>query len=978
MNSTKSWKKPTPEQVAKATLQLARQAHYRYFFDRLENPEWVEPLWKAKLFTKPPDVIRDESQGTVQFPPWPESQYLARMAGHKPDLVKEIIKRIPANGNPLVYENLVQAALAMPADVAADLIEVAINWTQPAYQLTFLAERFGALAAHLARGGKTKEALRLAQALLAVVPDPRSDDSELPILPEPRARFDLWHYEQILKKNIPELVANAGTDVLSLLCNLLDQAIKLSHRQPRNEGSEDLSYIWHPAVEDHEQNQLPLIKSLLVSAVRDAATQIIRTDVGMLPSVIEALEARRPAWSIFTRVALYALNVFLDGPDSLTIAARFLTQRELFDDLHYRHEYVLVLRQYFARLTGDRQEMILDWIAKPPPPEYFKANYESWAQSHKNWPFDKKMTDEQAAQEQRRWQFIRLSWFEARVPASMKALYEKLAQEFPAEKHIEFPHYVQQFVGPSSPVKPEDIREMPVETLVSYLRDWKPSRDFMGDSREGLGRELTSVIADDPERFARHAQAFSVCHPTYVRSLLHGLRDAIGKGRAFEWKPVLDLCSWILSQADADVLNEVPYWVEEDRDWTWTRNAIAYLLEVAMSGDKGKIPFELRDDVWRLLGPLSDDPDPKPDREARQLESNSAPSEISINATRGVAMHAIVHYAIWVRNSLEKAKTGGATPTFVEMPEVRDVLDKHLALDLEPSLSIRSIYGRWFPWLHQIDSKWVADNARRIFPDDPNTWLYWEAAWSTYLAFCPAYDDVFLTLRPQYALAIERLGKPARLKARGADLKGNLAAHLMGMYWRGKLHLDDPLLVGFFAHAPVEARAYALEAIGRWLFESKKTDRPPDAELLARLTRLWECRLAEARSSESKIQYSREMASFVEWFRSAVFDDTWAISQLEEALALAALDTRALDRFSYGILERLAEVCAAFPDEAIRCLERLAQAKEETLHVFLNREPVRAVLSSAMSKGGEAAQTATRLINELGKRGVSDYRDLLR
>ena len=120
------------------------------------------------------------------------------------------------------------------------------------------------------------------------------------------------------------------------------------------------------------------------------------------------------------------------------------------------------------------------------------------------------------------------------------------------------------------------------------------------------------------------------------------------------------------------------------------------------------------------------------------------------------------------------------------------------------------------------------------------------------------------------------------------------------------------------------------------------------------------------------------MASFVEWFRSAVFDDTWAISQLEEALALAALDTRALDRFSYGILERLAEVCAAFPDEAIRCLERLAQAKEETLHVFLNREPVRAVLSSAMSKGGEAAQTATRLINELGKRGVSDYRDLLR
>ena len=39
----------------------------------------------------------------------------------------------------------------------------------------------------------------------------------------------------------------------------------------------------------------------------------------------------------------------------------------------------------------------------------------------------------------------------------------------------------------------------------------------MGDSREGLARELTSVIGDDPDRFAQNAQAFEGIHPTYVR-----------------------------------------------------------------------------------------------------------------------------------------------------------------------------------------------------------------------------------------------------------------------------------------------------------------------------------------------------------------------------------------------------------------------------------------------------------------------------
>jgi len=103
-----SWKKPTPEQVDKAVALLVYYEHYRYFFDRLENPEWVEPLWERGFFRQPPHPIREE--GGVHFPQWPEAKYLARMAKHKPELVAGIILEMEDTENAVVLEDLVDAA----------------------------------------------------------------------------------------------------------------------------------------------------------------------------------------------------------------------------------------------------------------------------------------------------------------------------------------------------------------------------------------------------------------------------------------------------------------------------------------------------------------------------------------------------------------------------------------------------------------------------------------------------------------------------------------------------------------------------------------------------------------------------------------------------------------------------------------------------------------------------------------------------
>ncbi|HEY9795044.1 MAG TPA: hypothetical protein V6D30_05325, partial [Leptolyngbyaceae cyanobacterium] len=55
-----------------------------------------------------------------------------------------------------------------------------------------------------------------------------------------------------------------------------------------------------------------------------------------------------------------------------------------------------------------------------------------------------------------------------------------------------------------------------------------------------------------------------------------------------------------------------------------------------------------------------------------------------------------------------------------------------------------------------------------------------------------------------------------------------LAQHLMTLYWRGKLNLDnlEGLLTRFYAKAPDALRGYALEFVGRSLRNTKEAIEP--------------------------------------------------------------------------------------------------------------------------------------------------------
>ena len=102
----------TPEIVARVLATFKTAADSQFFFDNLTSPEWVEPLMEGGLFDDPAGpVVRGDS---TFFPPWGPSRYLARVAEQAPDAVHRAIERIPDNGNPQIYADLVDAALKLP------------------------------------------------------------------------------------------------------------------------------------------------------------------------------------------------------------------------------------------------------------------------------------------------------------------------------------------------------------------------------------------------------------------------------------------------------------------------------------------------------------------------------------------------------------------------------------------------------------------------------------------------------------------------------------------------------------------------------------------------------------------------------------------------------------------------------------------------------------------------------------------------
>ncbi|MGA2608706.1 MAG: hypothetical protein ABSH01_14775 [Terriglobia bacterium] len=904
------------------------------------------------------------------------------MAPLASEAVSQIALTVPNTNNTRVHEDLAEALTSVPAEYSAGWAVKEADWIVSRPNLYFgLPAKLANLFIVLAKGQQVGPALQLAASLLTVLEDPRhkeakADESRFINLLEPRAQFDLWEYEQILSNNIPELVEVAPQQTLNLLCDLLDRAVLLSDRRGAERRPEDLSYIWRPAIEEHQQNLNLGLKHLLVSAVRNTAERIARKSPDSLPALVQRLEERGKSWQIFRRFALHLLWSFPDSAPDL-VRERLL-DRQLFDDAAMRHEYFLLQKECFDCLPSEDQNRILMWIeAGPPNREEHRKSWEKF--------IGRNVTEEEDERYARQWKRDRLAPLEQFLDESWKAVYAAFAAETGAPEHPEFVSYTQRaWVGPHSPVARQELKAMSPKEVVGYLRAWQPSGDpIHGASMEGLARELTSVVTEKANEYAEAAAEFQhLTEPTYIRALIEGIQHALKETRQFPWKPVLDLCEWAVTRA-RDIAGRTAEFFEMDPHWGWTRSAVCRLLTAGFVSDENRIPFEMREQVWRAIEPVTYDPDPTPEQEERYAKSgikeehrdqginvqSNDPLTNAINSVRGVAMETVVRYADWVRKGFERSGDGGVllTQGFDAMLDVKKVLETHLDSNAEPSITIRAVYGEYLPFLQHLDRKWTEENTARILPR--NELQFWHAAWDTYVCYCAPYDDVFEWLKEEYAFAVQRIGTHKHEWGNPEAPDHSLAQHLMTYYWRGKLDDQGALLDAFYHRADGKLRGQALNFVG---WSLRNTKEPIPGEIAQRLKTLLERRVGATR--ERPEGGAEELREYGWWFASGKLDDEWAVNRLLDVLRLVKWVEP-----DHMVVERLTDLSRAMPLQCIQALTMMVEGDAKGWGVLRWRDKAKDIIRAARRSGNpESRRMAEDLVNLLGSRGHFDFGELLK
>ena len=343
-----------------------------------------------------------------------------------------------------------------------------------------------------------------------------------------------------------------------------------------------------------------------------------------------------------------------------------------------------------------------------------------------------------------------------------------------------------------------------------------------------------------------------------------------------------------------------------------------------------------------------------------------------MNTTRGEAISCAIEYALWVfreEEKLHKAK-GIFEFSFDKAPEVREALEYHLQPKNDPSIAVRAVYGRFFPWLLLMDRKWTIDNIPHIFSGDFDHPLY-KAAWDSYIAYTLPYDDPFSVLQSQYKTAVVNLGKVTKKEGRFIDRDRHLVEHLMSFYWRGLLPLEDPLTKLFWSTSNAESRGYALDFLGRSLQDDNNNI---TEEIAQRLVSLWQNRYTIASTAADKTEYEKEMAAFGWWFASGKLEETWSCEEYLKALEIA---TKV--QTEYFVTQRLVEISKRKPLKAVQILSKLVLKDEPGWIVFGEKEEIEEILTQALTcTDSVAQQEAQNLINRLVSRGHTGYGDLLK
>ena len=766
----KSWKKPTNELIDRAYGMMKKQFDHEYFFTRLKNPLWIQPLVERGCFQSPPK-IKKLPGGYIQTPVWPELRYLKNVVGDASDEVLKVLIELPEVDNPRVYDDILDITLQLDAKQSAKLLSKILESTE--LERPIWAHRYADVLVHWTEGNETSAALELTKKLVEFVPDPqdkikrkrrreRPKDSvaiatiaaETQLNPTPR--IDDTEYLAILSEGVRPLAKKEPYEVARILINATGKMICLRTHHDDLNKEVDYSEYWCERLTksegDHEDAE-----KLLVHTLTLACDQVYEK----LPNLVSELDKTLLEQQLraFKRLRYH---LYAQHPNETTKPwiQQLIREHEGYDWLEHGYEFQRMVRsacEHFGNtlITKEERLRIFDCIFSGPS----KANYHVWVVGF----LEEEFTEERFKEHQRRFHRMQFRPFEHLLFGEYAEYFHDLEHEAetPISDEDYGPRRVQTSFGPNdhSPITPEELANYDDGNLLRYINHWHNEEVFYDGKRymrvniQGLSQAFETVfkksIIPDLNRLRFWMENLEkVERPIFLESMLAEMQDRIEAKNFDKLNDWLVFCNRVLLHTEhklandrkqADESSEVP-------EWNSPRWTVGDFIRVCLDKDTD-MPVSAREQLGNLLDTLCTQFDWYLDRETTPNKPQTNLADKGINNPRGKALKDLINFGFWLRrHNLDS-----------ESREVTKILEKRFAKDSQYPLTLPeyAILGMSYSKILSLDRKWAIKNKLNFFPKDVRS--QWLAAFGSYVDYNRASKPAFEILRDEYSFALQLL-----------------------------------------------------------------------------------------------------------------------------------------------------------------------------------------------------------------------------
>ena len=211
-----------------------------------------------------------------------------------------------------------------------------------------LSMRLPHLVSHLAEGGHSAEALRLARELFAFEEASEghrgASSFDRPLrAASPKAGMDLWEYNEALKICMPALARARPLPAIYLLADLLESALRGSDLVRSGEREVDVSGARTSDLEAPDEAHPNSFEGLIARTLSRAAIAVIREGGASADKVVFALKKRN--WLLYRAITLHVLAEV--APLGVAEAKAQILDRTLFEGGECKDQYARLVRLRF-------------------------------------------------------------------------------------------------------------------------------------------------------------------------------------------------------------------------------------------------------------------------------------------------------------------------------------------------------------------------------------------------------------------------------------------------------------------------------------------------------------------------------------------------------------------------------------------------------------------------------------------------------